>query len=619
MDAIAAPSPAPPSPAEAERRILAGDLAGAAALVRAAAGETAENPGWARLRLVLHLLDAGHAPGAYEGRVPDILQLVPAVDLPPPDLPALASAAIVDADHFARTVEAERRMALAAGRHAEQLFAAGDAQAAHDVLEQALAVVAPPVELFRLFGRVNTRLGRASDALFAHERAVDLAPDDRSARIELGQAMLAVEDHEGAAALLGSLALDPVADAVAYSCWLAALALGAGGAEALVQPTAEFRTAASRRMSAPTPRGPAPPRPRVGFLWSQGHRGAGYWMADLLRHRDRDRWGAVLYGVGLKKRFQASGLPPLFDRVVLCHDKGNAVTARQMAADGIDLLVSFAAHGHPGFLSVLDHRPARVHVEWLETGWPSGHPTVSHLLADREHCPQGLTDPLPCRVASFPGTMITGGPALETADRIGREREGGDELAFGWCGRAGAISEATLDAWAKIVQHVPGSTLRLRHDDYRLGAARERMTIGWLRRGMEPRRLLIDSLEEGESELAPWRAIDIALDSFPAGDIAATIDALAMGVPIITMDGARYAGRHAASAMRMLGMGRLVAPDPEQYIQHALRLAANRDLLLTMRAEIPDRMRASPLAGHPTLARAFEKAVDLLLGIARGA
>jgi len=158
----------------------------------------------------------------------------------------------------------------------------------------------------------------------------------------------------------------------------------------------------------------------------------------------------------------------------------------------------------------------------------------------------------------------------------------------------------------------------LLHDDWRVGTARERVANRFMELGVEGRRVDFDSPEQPADQIAQWRRVDLALDSFPAGDIATTLDALAMGVPIVTLAGSRPAGRHAAVALAALGLGELVATDEDQYVAKALQAAARPAAIAELRRRIPELMRASPLAGGPLLARSFEAAIDLLLGIRRG-
>ena len=607
---------AAPTPTDVEGLLLAGDIAAAAALIPAG---TEGDPAWARLRLALALLDAGRE--SWPTPAADAAVLGPMQGRPPPDLPSLTSAR-PGRDAFERAWTAERRLARAAAERAERLLADGDVEAAHGIMEQAMAALMPTAGMFGLAGRINSRRNRPTDAAVAHERAVDLAPGDRRAHCALGTALLEIFDAERAAASLAAGQPDPAADAPAYAARLYAMAQTEPDAGRLAEATRSFADAAATRMSPKQAAGVPPARPRVGFLWSPAQRGAGYWLTDLLRHRDRGGWEALLYAIDATRRFEKSDLASLPDRVTAGTRRSGAQIAQRMREEQVDLLVSFAEHVPAGMLDVLDARPARLHAEWLEGGWPTGHPAVSLLLADRGHWQSGMTVPPSLRIVGFPGSLISGGPALAAADRVGRTPDGARRaFAFGWCGPARRVTRATVAAWAAVLQRTPGSILRLRHADWRLGGAKERVAIQFLELGVPAPRVEFDwpADQSVEALVGLWRDIDLALDSFPAGDIAATMDALAMGVPIVTIAGNRYAGRHAAAALSWVGLGDLVTADDAGYVARAAGLAADPAALTAMRTAIPERMRASPLAGGPDASKAFERGIYRLLGIERGA
>lgn len=601
-------------PTDVERLILAGDFATAAKSLPDAAAPEAEEPAWARLRLLLLL--TGVLPADAEGQRADARAVVPAEGQPPADLPALLSTAAA-ANRFEEIVDVERRLMLAAGSRAQGLLERGETQAAHDLLEQALAALTPSASLFRLFGRVNDRLGRPSDAVFALERAVDFDPADRATRIELATTLPGIGDCGRAARMLEDDAVGPE-ERQAFSSRLHAMAATESDPTALATQTLRYREASAARLAPVRARGPVPEVPRVAFLWHQDQRGAGFWMTDLLRHRTPGRYHATLYGVSLTRRFEASELGRLVDQVVVCGRVATTALPQRMQADETDLLVSFAGHGRPDMLAVLDRRPARAHVEWLESGWPSGHPAVSHLVADRSHCPPELGRMAGIRVAAFPTTAISGGPALAAADAAGRARTADGVFAYGWCGPAERIGERTLAAWARILVAHPAAHLRLLHDDWRVGAAQERVAVRLMELGVEGRRIEFGSPDQQSDQIRQWARIDLGLDSFPAGDIATTMEALAMGVPLVTLAGPRHAGRHGAVAQATVGLNELITTDEDSYVAKALEMAARPAVLAQLRERLPEAMRGSPLAGTPIQARSFEAAIDLLLGIRRG-
>ncbi|MCC6417945.1 MAG: hypothetical protein IT429_06800 [Gemmataceae bacterium] len=96
------------------------------------------------------------------------------------------------------------------------------------------------------------------------------------------------------------------------------------------------------------------------------------------------------------------------------------------------------------------------------------------------------------------------------------------------------------------------------------------------------------------------------LDTFPQSGGITTLDALLMGIPVVTLLGQRVPGRVSASLLTTLGLSGLVAETPDEYVGIAARLAADLDRLARERATIRDRLLSSPLGDARQYAGAVE-------------
>ena len=105
--------------------------------------------------------------------------------------------------------------------------------------------------------------------------------------------------------------------------------------------------------------------------------------------------------------------------------------------------------------------------------------------------------------------------------------------------------------------------------------------------------------------LARYHDIDIALDALPYSGGLTTCEALWMGVPVVTLPGRTFAGRHTLSHLMNAGLPELVAVDAADYVRIAAALAGDRARLATMRATLRPRLASSPLCDAPRFARGF--------------
>ena len=86
---------------------------------------------------------------------------------------------------------------------------------------------------------------------------------------------------------------------------------------------------------------------------------------------------------------------------------------------------------------------------------------------------------------------------------------------------------------------------------------------------------------------------DVMLDTVHWSGGNTSLDALACGLPVVTLPGHLMRGRQSMAMLRLLGVDELVASDPGDFVAKAVRVGTDREL----RASLSARIRA----GLPTL------------------
>ncbi|MGH6788046.1 MAG: tetratricopeptide repeat protein, partial [Novosphingobium sp.] len=136
-----------------------------------------------------------------------------------------------------------------------------------------------------------------------------------------------------------------------------------------------------------------------------------------------------------------------------------------------------------------------------------------------------------------------------------------------------------------------------------------RLKAAFAAHGVAPERLsLAGWIEPTESHLAAYGAVDIALDPFPYNGTTTTLEALWMGVPVVTLAGARHSGRVGASLLTHAGLAELVADSPAAYIAIATALAGDLEKLAEYRQSLRELLGRSALMDAPGFARDLEAA-----------
>ncbi|MFN5195350.1 MAG: glycosyltransferase, partial [Cyanobacteriota bacterium] len=105
---------------------------------------------------------------------------------------------------------------------------------------------------------------------------------------------------------------------------------------------------------------------------------------------------------------------------------------------------------------------------------------------------------------------------------------------------------------------------------------------------------------EGPQELGQmmqrYGEMDIALDPTPYNGGTTTLQALWLGVPVVSLRGGNFVGRMGASFLSTLGQGDWIANDDEGYRAIVRRLAADLPALRRGRAALRQRMAGCGLS-----------------------
>ena len=109
--------------------------------------------------------------------------------------------------------------------------------------------------------------------------------------------------------------------------------------------------------------------------------------------------------------------------------------------------------------------------------------------------------------------------------------------------------------------------------------------------------------------LQAYGEIDIALDPMPYSGGLTTIEALSMGVPVITLPGRRFGSRHSAVHLRTVGLESWIANDTADYVALARRKAGDIPALAVLRGALPGLLQRSALMDGAGLALAFSTIV----------
>ena len=292
--------------------------------------------------------------------------------------------------------------------------------------------------------------------------------------------------------------------------------------------------------------------------------------------------------------------------------KSDADIAAMIRADGIDILVDLAGHTATNRLPVFAHKPAPVQVAWL--GYPNttGLSTMDFRITDAFADPPGLTDAfhteklhrMPESFSCYCAPTDAPDVAPLHALRTGR-------VTFGSFNNFAKITPQVIQAWSDILKRIPTATLFLKYKNLESVPMTQFIHHQFMTRGVLVSQLRIQGDDASHVEhMNRYNSIDIALDPFPYNGTTTTLDALWMGVPVITLEGASHVGRVGVSQMSNLGLQEMIARNQNEYVDLAVSLANDLPRIAALRAGMRQRMLASPLMNVARFTNNLERAYE---------
>jgi protein O-GlcNAc transferase len=459
-------------------------------------------------------------------------------------------------------------------------------------------------------GNVFTETARYNDALAAYDRALALNSDHSDAWVGRGNALLAQSKVDEAI-----ICFERVAPIKADFHTNLIFARNFDPAATTAEQQAErvrWDELHARRFTAtirPHANDPVPDRRlRIGYVSSHFRRHASaYGFGGVLLCHDPKSFEVVCYSDTLQEDDVTARLrahAATWHRTAGLSDDALADLIR---SDGIDILVDLVGHMRGHRLLVFARKPAPVQV----TAW--GEPTgtglgvMDYLLADPVLVPVTERAFLVEEVIDLPNFLgyWVPDPVPEPGELPALGRGG---VTFGSFNRLAKTLDPVLHTWASILRSLPEAQLVLKDRGFVDLNQRARVYAILTEEGVAAERVeLLGPMDRAE-HYAAYQQIDIALDPFPHTGGITTLDALWMGVPVVTWSGPTIPTRYTAAILSALGLTDFIAGGLDSYVKLAVAKAADVEGLSRLRANLRKRTADSQFGDCARYTTAVEAA-----------
>lgn len=268
--------------------------------------------------------------------------------------------------------------------------------------------------------------------------------------------------------------------------------------------------------------------------------------------------------------------------------------AKIIYQDEIDILVDFSGHTQNNCLPILAYKPAPIQISGIGYFNTTGLTAIDYFLTDVNVDPIGQNDALFTeKLLRLPHTHFCY-TAPSTMPEFGEApvlKNG--YITFGSFNNFTKVTDEMLAIWYTIMRQVPNSKLILKNSIFDNEDGKKIAIQRLKHAGFSENQL--DLRANTRTYLHEYHDVDIALDTYPYPGGGTTCEALYMGVPVITLCGSRHGARFGYSLLKNIGLEELVAYTKEEYIEKAVGLANDIELVVGLHENLRNIMVKSNL------------------------
>ena len=296
------------------------------------------------------------------------------------------------------------------------------------------------------------------------------------------------------------------------------------------------------------------------------------------------------------------------------HGLTDEAAAKLIRDDEIDILFDLDGHTEDNRLRVAAYRPASVQVSGVGYMNSTGLDCFDYFLSD-VFC-AGDEKFFVEKVIKLPHSHICYEPPTKLKPADFPPCLKNNFVTFGSFNQFGKITDSILIAWKKILDAVPDSKLILKNkicnsDDGKNFVGDRLKHFGFDLKQIEMRGF------SAENHLVEYNDVDIALDTFPYTGGVTTCEALYMGVPVVSLYGERHGSRFGLSMLSNIGLEELAVDSYDEYINRAVMLASDWELLAILKKNLRTMMEKSPLMDSENYLREIQEALIKILNCER--
>ena len=252
----------------------------------------------------------------------------------------------------------------------------------------------------------------------------------------------------------------------------------------------------------------------------------------------------------------------------------------------INILIDLVGHGPGNRLTIFKNRSAPIQLSWLGYTNTTGLKEMDYIIVD-PYLVKKEEKSLYSEKFLFLPSIWNSHEKFDTKLKIAEPPlKKNNYLTFGSFNNFKKISPSVIKVWSKILEETT-SKLILKSSMNNRDDLRKNFLSKFPKQLIENNKItLMEGQKDKKDHLNLYNKIDVALDTFPYNGVTTSIEAIWMGVPVLTLKGYNFTSRCGESININCNLKEFIAKNKNDYIQKAIELTKNTDSLVRLKENL---------------------------------
>ena len=275
--------------------------------------------------------------------------------------------------------------------------------------------------------------------------------------------------------------------------------------------------------------------------------------------------------------------------------------------DGIDIIVDLNGFSSNHRLALFKNRLAPIQILWCGYTNTIGLKEMDYLIVDKNLIKPTEENLYNEKVIYLPSIWNCHSGYKYDRKENDTPSKKNQFITFGSFNNFKKINDEVIEVWSQILKKVKNSRLMLKTS---VATSQELYEEKFKKLDVLSSITFLKYNKNFDDHLNEYKKIDIALDTFPWNGVTTSFEAIWMNVPVIVMDGYNFNSRCGSSINKNLNLTSLIGKNKGDYVDKAVSLAQNRQMLLNIRKDLFKNAMKSPLFDQSKFSKDFFSSLE---------